>query len=166
MAFPGGVSIDLTNKYNSKHLDTSRSVGFISQFLQEAGEKAGEVLNSLDYSGLEAIIGLRDETFFQNRPILLLVEPRTGMIVAGLLAQDRTAETWATALLLTEDQNLSLKGLVEDMAAAFGASLNLIESKVESKKDNWHIQRDVGKARRSLERKFYQTLGKIEKIEQ
>ena len=58
-------------------LGTSRSVGFISQFLQRAGEKAGEVLNSLDYSGLEAIIGLRDETFFQGRPILLLVEQRS-----------------------------------------------------------------------------------------
>jgi hypothetical protein len=136
-------------------LGTSRSVGFISQLLQMAGEKAGEILNSLDYSGLAAIIGLRDETFFQERPILLLVEPRTGMIVFGHVAHDRTAETWATPLLLTEDQNLSLKGLVEDMAAAFPASLNMIESKAKSKKDNWHRKLDAGKARRSLERKFW-----------
>lgn len=165
LAFPGGVSIRPMQQILLETLGTSRSVGFISQFLQRAGKKAGEVLNSLDYSGLEAIIGLRDETFFQGRPILLLVEPRTGMIVFGHVAEDRTAETWATALLLTEDQNLSFKGLIEDMAKAFPASLNLIESKTKSKKDNWHIQRDAGKARRSLERKFYQTLGKMEKIE-
>ena len=107
LAFPGGVSIRPMQQILLETLGISRSVGEMPQFLRQAGEKAGQLLNSLDYSHLEAIIGLRDETFFQERPILLLVEPRTGMIVFGHVADDRTAETWATALLLTEDQNLS-----------------------------------------------------------
>ena len=114
---------------------------------------------------MDAVIDLRDETFFQGWPILLLAEPRSGMIFFGHVATDRTAETWGTALLLTEDQNLSLKGLVEDMAKAFDASLKLIDSKAESKKDNWHLQRDGGRARRKIEREFYQTLSKMLKIE-
>ncbi|MGB0388221.1 MAG: hypothetical protein ACPGWR_25665 [Ardenticatenaceae bacterium] len=122
MAFPGSVSIRDMQELLLESLGTSRSIGFISQLLNQSGEKAGEILSKLDYSHLDAIIALRDETFFQGWPILLLVEPRSGMIVFSHVAEDRMADTWATALLMTEDQNLKIKGLVEDMAKAFPAS--------------------------------------------
>ena len=61
-----------------------------------------------------------------GKPILLLVEPRSGMIVQALAADDRQSDTWATLQPMSEGQNLQIKGLVEDMATAFPASLKLI----------------------------------------
>ncbi len=56
LAFPGGVSIRSMQQILQESLGTSRSIGFISQFLLRAGEKAGRVLNSLDYGHLDAVI--------------------------------------------------------------------------------------------------------------
>ena len=165
MAFPGSVSIRAMQELLDESLGVSRSIGFISQLLNQSGEKAGQILSELDYDHLDGIIALRDETFFQGWPILLLVEPRSGMIVFAHVAEDRQADTWATALLTTEDQNLKIKGFVEDMAKAFPASLKLIDSDAKSKKDNWHLLRNAGRVRERIENEFYRTLRRMEKIE-
>lgn len=114
MAFPGSVSIRPMQEILTETLGTSRSVGFISQLLTRSGELAGQFLTQLDYGHLDGIIALRDETFFNGKPILLLVEPKSGMIVSAHATDDRQSDTWATVLLMTEDQNLKIKGLVEE----------------------------------------------------
>jgi hypothetical protein len=77
------------------------------------------------------------------------------MIVSAHATNDRQSDTWATILLMTEDQNLQINGLVEDMAKAFPASLKLIDHPAKSKKDHWHIMRNGGKIVRRLENRAY-----------
>ncbi len=165
MAFPGSVSIRPMQEILTETLGVSRSVGFISQLLTRSCQLAGDFLYQLDYGHLDAIIALRDETFFNGRPILLLVEPKSGMIVSAYATDDRQSDTWATILLMTEDQNLQINGLVEDMAKAFPASLKLINHPAKSKKDHWHIMRNGGKIVRRLENRAYRWIVKLDDIE-
>ena len=148
LAFPGSVSIRPMREILTETLGVTPSIGFISQLLSKAGQLAGQFLSQLDYGHLEAIVALRDETFFNGKPILLLVEPRSGMIVQATASDDRKSDTWATILLTMEDQNLQIKGLVEDMAIAFPASLKLINHPAQSKKDHWHLMRNGGRIKR------------------
>jgi hypothetical protein len=165
MAFPGSVSIRPMQEILTETLGVSRSIGFISQLLTKSGQLAGKFLSQLDYAHLDGIIGLRDETFFNGQPILLLVEPKSGMIVSAHVTDDRKSDTWATILLMTEEQNLKIKGLVEDMAKAFPASLKLIEHSAKSKKDHWHIMRNGGKIARRLENRAYRWIARLDYIE-
>ena len=73
-------------------LGVSRSIGFISQLLTQSGKLAGQFLSQLDYAHLDGIIALRDETFFNGQPILLLVEPKSGMIGIKHVADDRKSD--------------------------------------------------------------------------
>ena len=114
MAFPGSVSIRPMREILCETLGVMPEVRFISQLLSRAGQLAGLFLSQLDYAHLSAIVALRDETFFNGKPILLLVEPRSGMIVHATVEDDRKSDTWATILLTLEDKNLQIKGLVEE----------------------------------------------------
>jgi len=144
MAFPGSVSIRPMQEILTEIIGESRSIGFISQLLTDSGKLAADFLSRLDYAHLGQIIALRDETFFNGFPILILVEPNSGMIVSANVTDDRDGETWATILLISEDQNLQIKGFVEDMAPALEASLKLISHPAKSKKDHWHLVKMVG----------------------
>ena len=166
LAFPGSVSIRPMREILTETLGVTPSIGFISQLLSKAGQLAGQFLSQLDYGHLEAIVALRDETFFNGKPILLLVEPRSGMIVQATASDDRKSDTWATILLTMEDQNLQIKGLVEDMAIAFPASLKLINHPAQSKKDHWHLMRNGGRIKRRLENRAYRIITRMDKIEQ
>ena len=66
---------------------------------------------------------------------------------------------------MTEDQNLKIKGLVEDMAKAFPASLKLINHSAKSKKDHWHLVRNCRKIVRRLENRAYRWISKMDEIE-
>ena len=72
MAFPGSVSIRPMQEILTETLGISRSIGFISQLLTKSGQLAGEFLSQLDYAHLEAIIALRDETFFTLKGIIIM----------------------------------------------------------------------------------------------
>jgi hypothetical protein len=164
--FPGNASIRPTMSILQEAFDEQRSVGYISTLRLEAGQKAGDVLSQIDYRPLGPLLALRDETFFQGRPMLLLVDPISTTIVAAYVCSDRQADTWALALLLAEEQGVSLSGLTEDMANMYGKSLKLagMEAKAQQK-DIWHIERDGATIRRALERTAYQAMSKVIDLE-
>jgi len=47
------------------------SVGFLSQFIDQTGRRAGEILEQIDYSPLGDIILARDETYFNDLAFLI-----------------------------------------------------------------------------------------------
>lgn len=154
--FPGNASIRPTREILNEAFDTLRSIGYISTLRLEAGQKAGKILSHVNYAPLGQVIGLRDETFFQGQPLLLLIDPVTTTIIAAHVAPDRKADTWALALMMAEDQGLSLVGLTEDMAKMYDKSLKLAAMEhVLQQKDVWHLVRDGGKVCRALKRSAY-----------
>ena len=157
--FPGNASIHPTQEILQEAFGDQRSVGYISRLRLEAGRNAGEVLSQINYAPMRPVIALRDETFFQGRPMLLLVDPVSTTIMAAHVCTDRQADTWGTILLMAEDQGVSLKGLTEDMAKMYTKSLKLAGmSEKPQQKDTWHIERDGSTVRRALERAAYRAM--------
>lgn len=164
--FPGNASIRPTQEILQEAFDDQRSVGYISTLRSEAGRKAGEALSQVNYAPLGPVIALRDETFFQGRPMLLLVDPVSTTIMAAHVCADRQADTWGTILLMAEDQGVSLSGLTEDMAKMYTKSLKLAGmSEKPQQKDTWHIERDGSSVRRALERAAYRAMNAVIDLE-
>ena len=151
-AFPGKVALRPMQQVLAEALDTSRSVGWLSEQLSEAGQRAGQVLAQINTSPLGKVIAVRDETFFNDQPLLMLIDPVSSTILQLVVAPDRQADTWATVLLMAEDQGASLAGLVEDMARAYPKSIRDAEMELAVQKDVWHIERDGGKLCTYLEK--------------
>ena len=165
LALPGNVAIRPTQQVLQAAFGKTRSVGFISELLSEAGRTAGKVLTKLDYRPLGRVIALRDETFFQGWSILFLVEPRTGVILLGHVAEDHSADTWAAALLVAQDSGVKIEGLVEDMARYFDKSLHIADLDRPVQKDPWHLLDLAARVRRTLERSAYAALTSVYRLE-
>ena len=165
-SLPGKTAIRPLQKVLQAAFDQTRSVGWISERLTEAGRQAGEVLERVDTSPLGAVIAARDETFFHNQPLLLVIDPVTTTILQAQVCADRQAETWGTVLLMVEEQGVQIKGLVEDMARMYPKSQKEAEMEaVPVQKDVWHVERDGGQVLRDLERAALRATGHVCKLE-
>jgi hypothetical protein len=152
LAFPGKAALRPTQVCLEAAFDQTRGVGTLSELLTQAGQQAGKVLTQIDYSPLGPVIVLRDETYFQDWPILLVVEPVHTTILLGVVSEDAQAETWGAALLVSQDSGAHIKGIVEDMARMYPKSQELAEMEADVQKDTWHIERWGSKIRHDLER--------------
>jgi hypothetical protein len=166
LALPGNAAIRPMQTVLQAAFDQRRSVGYISELLTRAGQQAGRVLAQLDYRPLGRVVALRDETFFQAQPILLVVEPRTGTILLGHVATERSAETWGAARLVAQDSGVQLTGLVEDMGRTFPQSVKLAGLRLAIQKDPWHVLDWARRTRRALERSALQALAAVARLEQ
>jgi hypothetical protein len=146
-------------------LGETRSIGTLSQFLLETGRRAGEILRQVDHSPLGSVIVVRDETYFQEWPILLVIEPVTTTILLGVVSPDCQAETWGAALLVTQDQGASIAGLIEDMARMYPPSQDLAGVDVDVQKDTWHVSQAGKQVRCDLEREALAAIRQVDKIE-
>lgn len=164
--FPGNASIRPTQAILKEALDVLRSVGYISTLRVEAGQKAGAILNRINYEPLGPTILMRDETFFQGWPMLLTVDPVTTVITSAQVTLDRKADTWAVELMEIQEQGLSLAGLTEDMAKMYDKSVKLAEIEdVLQQKDTWHLERDGGKVHNALEKAAHGAITTVIKLE-
>ena len=164
--FPGNVSIRPLQGIMHEAFDQQRSVGWISQLRLQAGRRAGEKLRQIDTSPLGPVVVLRDETFFQGSPILLVVDPVSTTILFAQVCSDRQADTWGVALLMAQERGAVIAGLVEDMARFYAKSQQLAEmEQVEVQKDSWHLQRDGSRVRLFLEKAAYRAMGQVIKLE-
>lgn len=165
MAFPGKAALRPMQVCLETAFDQTRSVGMLSELLSKAGRRAGEVVGDVDHSPLGPVIVLRDETYFQDWPILLIIEPVSTTILLGIVSEDAQAETWGAALLASQDTGAHIKGLVEDMARMYPKSQELAEIEADVQKDTWHIEKWGSKIRRDLERMALKALRKVYNLE-
>ena len=167
-AFPGKIALRPLQELLAEAFDESRSIGWLSELLTEAGEKAGQVLKQIDFSAAGPLLVLRDETFFQDRPVLFMVDPVSSTILNAVVAPDRQADTWGLLLLMAQEQGVAIAGLVEDMARMYPkslreADLGHLEQSVQ--KDLWHLEREGGQLRRDLERSALQATKRVLALE-
>jgi hypothetical protein len=177
--FPGNVSIRPLQVIMQEAFDQQRSVGWISQWRLLAGRRAGEKLRQIDTSPLGPVVVLRDETFFQGYPILLVVDPVSTTILFAQVCADRQADTWGVALLMAQERGAVIAGLVEDTPAlaperSAGASVARFYAKsqqladmeqVAVQKDSWHLQREGSRVRLFLEKAAYRAMGQVRQVE-
>ena len=167
-AFPGKIALRPLQALLAEAFDESRSIGWLSELLTEAGQKAGQVLKQIDFSAAGPVLVLRDETFFQDRPVLFLVDPLSSTILSAVVAPDRQADTWGLLLLMAQEQGVEIAGLVEDMARMYPKSLREagLDDLAESvQKDLWHLERDGGQLCRDLERSAFQATRRVLALE-
>jgi len=152
MAFPGRMALRPMQTCLKMAFGQSRGLGTLSELLTRSGQRAGRVLQQIDTKPLGPVIVLRDETYFQDKPILLVLEPVSTTILLGVVSEDCQAETWGAALLVTQDGGAHIKGLVEDMARMYPKSQELAGIDVSVQKDTWHIEKWGGRVRNDLQR--------------
>lgn len=165
-AFPGKIALRPMQQVLTEAFDESRSVGWLSELLTEAGQRAGAVLSDIDTSPLGTLIAVRDETFFQGQPLLLVIDPVSTVILRATVAPDRQAETWGAILLMVQDQGATLGGLVEDMARMYGQSVREAELDIEVQKDVWHVERDGAQVQTDLERAALRATRQVMELEE
>jgi len=165
LAFPAKAALRPMQVCLETAFDQTRGLGTLSELLTQAGQRAGQVLEQMDCSPLGPVIVLRDETYFQDWPILLVIEPVTTTILLGVVSEDAQAETWGATLLVSQDSGAHIKGLVEDMARMYPKSQELAEIEAAVQKDTWHIEKWGSKVRRDLERKALAAQRKVYKLE-
>jgi hypothetical protein len=165
LTLPGKVSGRNMGDCLEAAFDRGRSNGSVSSLLHEAGQRAGEVLDRVDHRSLGEVILARDEIFRGRQPNLLLVEPHT-LTITGLYAtQDREAETWGCALLLTQDRGVQIRGLAEDGCIPYAASCRAAGLDTSIQRDVWHALEDAHHVLRDLEREAFHALSTLEKQE-
>ena len=162
---PGKTAIRPLRHVLDEAFGQTRSVGWISQLLTDAGRQAGDVLRCVDTTPLGTVIAARDETFFQGHPLLLIIDPVSTTILLAEVTSDRQADTWGTALLMAQEQGVTIGGLVEDMARMYNKSQEEAGLDLPVQKDVWHIERDGTQVLRHLERKAYQAMKVVIKLE-
>ncbi len=162
---PGKIAIRPLQQVLAEAFEQRRSVGWLSELISAAGKQAGQVLAQQDTSALRQVIVARDETFFQNWPLLLVIEPVSATILLARACPDRQADTWGAALLLAQEQGATISGLVEDMARMYPKSQQEADLDWAVQKDLWHIQRDGGRVRRALERAAYRATEQLLTLE-
>jgi hypothetical protein len=122
-------------------------------------------LEQVNHAPLGAVVLARDELFTGRDPNLLLVEPHS-LVITGLYAvTDRDAETWACALLLTQDRQVQITGLAEDGCIPYAASCRLAQLDAAIQKDVWHPLTDVRQVITDVEREALREMTAAEKLE-
>jgi hypothetical protein len=165
LLMPGGVSGRTIEACLQVAFDCGRSTGSISELLHRAGQRAGEILEQVNHAPLGAVVLARDELFTGRDPNLLLVEPHS-LVITGLYAvTDREAETWACALLLTQDRQVQIVGLAEDGCIPYAASCRLAQLDAAIQKDVWHPLTDAQQVITDVEREALREMTAAEKLE-
>lgn len=166
LLLPGGVTLRPMQEGLEAAFDQSPSVGFLSELINAAGRRAGEILDKIDFSPLGDVILIRDETFFDDFAFLLSVEPRSQVIVSGYVEEGCDAERWGVALQIDhQTRGLRIVGLAEDAARYYPASLEEAELSVPIQKDVWHPMAKAAQTVTDLERLALKALERAEKLE-
>jgi hypothetical protein len=170
---PGGVTLRPMQDCLDVALDVTRSVGFLSQFINEDGRRAGEILDQIDYSPLGDIILARDETYFDDLAFLIGVEPRTYVLLAGQVEEGCDGETWGLSLAFDQTrEGLRIVELAEDGALFYprsqreAAALLEAEFSVPVQKDVWHAEDKAAQTVTDMERIALSKLQKAYEMEQ
>lgn len=139
----------------------SRSVGYISETLQEVGGAATDYNNSVRLP--LPMLGELDETFQGRQPCLTVVDGRSFMVLNLRAAAHRDGTTWGVTLLDLQERGVQFHDLVSDGAKGIQAGVEEAEIAVPLRPDLFHLTRDAYKITQRLERAAYQALETAER---
>ncbi len=166
--FPGGGTMRSLEDMLDEVPGITASATTIWRLVNQKGAEANTILQKIDFGGviLSVIFVAIDETFFDGRPILLVVEP-ISLAICGYYVPadgDRSSLTWGPFLLvLQEDQKLNISGAMGDGATPYpGTIADILAQKGKFQEDVFHTKRDLKALARKLENKAYRAFAKEE----
>jgi hypothetical protein len=133
--------------------DVSRSVGYISETLQEVGAAAADYNDSIRIP--RPILGELDEVFQGRTPCLTVVDGHSFVVLNLTAADRRDGTTWGVTLLDLQERGIEFHDLISDGARGIRAGVEDAELAVPLHPDLFHLTRDAHRIARRLERAAY-----------
>jgi len=138
-----------------------RSVGYICQTLQAAGQAADRQNDGLRVP--LPVLGEADEIFAGRKPCLTVVDGRSFLVLNLSAAENRDATNWGLTFLDLVDQGVVFQDLAADGARGIRAGLRDAELTVPLRPDLFHLLRDGKKVQNRLEKAAYKAIRIAEK---
>jgi hypothetical protein len=134
----------------------ARSVGYISETLTAAGERAtaynGGVTVPLP------ILGEADEIFQGRKPCLTLVDGRSFLVLNLTPAESRDGTTWGLTFLDLVERGIQFHDLACDGGKGLRAGVREAELAIPLRPDLFHILQDARRLTRRLEGSAYKAI--------
>ncbi len=89
------------------------SIGYISQFLNKIASNTIDDLPKVD----KPVTILADEIFVNNTPILFILEAESHCTLTGIIAKNRSGETWEKCFQQLIDKGYKVKKIVKDLGS-------------------------------------------------
>jgi len=142
-------------------LGVRRSLGYISQTLTAAGERAAAY--SLRLTVPLPILGEADEIFQGRQPCLTLVDGRSFLVVNLTPAPSRDSTTWGVTYLELVERGIRFHDLACDGGQGLRAGLREAQLAIPLRPDLFHLLRDAQRLTRRLEGAAYKTMESAER---
>jgi len=156
---PGAMCLRRVQESLASLHGLGRSLGWLSELVDEAGQRAGAVLEGADWSAAGEMIAARDEFFYDGLAWLLTVDAQSHAILSGYVENGVDAEVWGLSLALDQERTgYQVVGLSEDEAGWYEASVGIAQQylgspfRLAEQKDVWHLLRRARQAARDAER--------------
>jgi hypothetical protein len=144
-------------------LGVHRSVGYISQTLQQAGATAAAYQQTLSLP--EPVLAEADEIFQGRHPCLSVVDGRSLTVLTLSPADSRDATSWGVSLLELAERGIEFHDLVSDGAAGLRAGLREAGLDIPLRADLFHLVRDARRIRQRLERLAFKAIAGAERVQ-
>ena len=142
-------------------LGKSRSIGFISQTLKQAGKAASQQNQQLAFP--LPVLGEADEIFQGRNPCLTVVDARSFAILQLSPQAGRDAVTWGVSFLDLQEQGIQFQDLACDGARGIRSGMKQAELSVPLRPDLFHLLQEANVLVRRLERKAYKAIEQADK---
>ena len=138
-----------------------RSLGYISQTLQAAGQ-AATAYNEKTRISLR-VLGEADEIFAGRQPCLTVVDGRSFLVLNLTAAEGRDATQWGLTFLNLQARGVVFQDVAADGAVGIRAGLRDAELAVPLRPDLFHLLREGKKLQKRLEKAAYKAIRLAEK---
>jgi hypothetical protein len=142
-------------------LHVERSLGAIHGVLAEAAGRARKLV-VVPAAPVSVVV---DEIFAAHGPVLEVVEPQSGAVLALTKTSSRDETAWGCTLLDLTDSGVTIDQLTADGALGIGAGARAV-GLAEPHLDHWHTLRDLGRIAQVLEHTAYRSLALAERTQQ
>lgn len=138
-----------------------RSVGYISQTLQEAGQRAA--IYNKQVVGGQPILAEADEIFQGRHPCLTVVDGRSFLLLNLTPTDSRDETSWGVTFLELGEQGFEFQDVVADGARGIAAGLTATEWGLSIQPDLFHLLHEAHPISQRLERQAYQAIAEADK---
>lgn len=145
-------------------LGIERSIGYISQTLQAAGQKAAAYNQALVIP--LPVLAEADEIFQGRRPCLTVVDGRSFLALNLTLAEARDATHWGLTFLELAERGIQFHDLASDGAKGIRAGAQAAQLGVPLRPDLFHLLQAAQPITRRLEQAAYQAMDTVERVRQ
>lgn len=142
-------------------LGVARSLGYISETLTAAGERA--TADNLRVPVPLPVLGEADEIFQGRKPCLTVVDGRSFLVLNLTPAESRDRTTWGLTYLNLVERGIQFHDLACDGGTGLQAGVRDAELAIPLRPDLFHLLQDAYRLTRRLEGAAYQAIETAER---